>query len=429
MFARFKAIVMSVIAKAVGSPPLTYTVVMTANGIAVKAIKVHSITRRSAFVETMGTTTFVTIMVPLSQMRLLLSKAYGNLTVTLGTFANKKLMFKEVLYGVVQNAHDLDLTAPTQNLGQGDEMDFSVVTLELMSEALWKLRVVQQGANFQRTDALTICRYLLGRTLSAQEGQKGESKALQYAEEPQTPYETVVIPDGTPFRGIFDYLQNRYGVYSQGLGVFNYQDVWFLFRPWNKTRFQENDYRLVVYALSADQMAQPEHSFYMDGKTYYMIVAGDSRLVDKRDQEALNEGTGYRVGSVRALDGRTTDLTNLGVTQTTPGAFVSNSNPTPHNSQLTNAGFGSARFVDDDKAIRSELARKGGRYLTVTWNHAMFGAVRPGMGVQYNYANDGGMFTKHGTVIGEVHHTAMDGGGAAGDRYISSAEITLWIAD
>lgn len=429
MFARFKAIVGKHIAKAVGSPKLTYTVVLKANGIAVKAMKVHSITRRSEFVRTMGTTTFITVLVPMTQLRLLLSKTYGNLTCTLGTFSQGKLLRREVLYGVVQNAQDLDMTAPTKNMGLGDEIDFSVVTLELMNEAIWKLRLVQQGLNVQRNDPLTVCRFLLARTTRAQDAQKGETEGLQYAEEAQTPYSSIVVPDGTPFRGIFDYLQNRYGVYAQGLGVFNYEDVWFLFRPWNKARFQEDDYRLVVYAVAADDMAQPDHTFRIEGKTYYVVVAGDNRLVDQRDQSALNEGTGYRVASVRALDGRTIDQTENGPTQTVSDAFVSTANPSPHNSGLTNANFGEKRFADSDKAIRSELARKAGRYLTVRWSHAMFGAVRPGMGVQYNYANDGGMFTKHGTVIGEVYHTALDGGGAAGEQYVSSSDIMLWIAD
>lgn len=429
MFARFKSIVAKHIAKAVGSPKFTYTVVLKANGVAVKAMKVHSITRRSEFVRTIGTTTFITILVPMSQLRLLLSNTYGNLTCTLGTFISGRLSKREVLYGVVQNAQDLDLSAPTKNLSQGDDMDFSVVTLELMSETVWNLRMVQHGLNIQRNDPLTVCRFLLARTTRAQDTQKGDTEALQYAEELQTPYASIVVPDGTPFRGIFDYLQNRYGVYSQGLGVFNYQDIWFLFKPWNKARFQEDDYRLVIYALAADDMAQPEHTFRIDGKTYYVVVAGDTKLVDQRDQSALNEGTGYRVASVRALDGRTVDLSSDGPQSTTSDAFVSASNPTPHNSKMTNANFGQQKFTDSDKALRSEFARKGGRYLTVTWSNAMFGAVRPGMGVQYNYANDGGMFTKHGTIIGEIHHTALDGGGTAGEQYVSNAEILLWIAD
>lgn len=429
MFARFKSIVAKHIAKAVGSPKFTYTVVLKANGVAVKAMKVHSITRRSEFVRTIGTTTFITILVPMSQLRLLLSNTYGNLTCTLGTFISGRLSKREVLYGVVQNAQDLDLSAPTKNLSQGDDMDFSVVTLELMSETVWNLRMVQHGLNIQRNDPLTVCRFLLARTTRAQDAQKGDTEALQYAEELQTPYASIVVPDGTPFRGIFDYLQNRYGVYSQGLGVFNYQDIWFLFKPWNKARFQEDDYRLVIYALAADDMAQPEHTFRIDGKTYYVVVAGDTKLVDQRDQSALNEGTGYRVASVRALDGRTVDLSSDGPQSTTSDAFVSASNPTPHNSKMTNANFGQQKFTDSDKALRSEFARKGGRYLTVTWSNAMFGAVRPGMGVQYNYANDGGMFTKHGTIIGEIHHTALDGGGTAGEQYVSNAEILLWIAD
>lgn len=429
MFARFKAIVGSHIAKAVGAPNLTYTVVLKANGIAVKAVKVPAITRRSTFVETMGTTTFLTILVPMSQLRLLLSKTYGNLTCTLGTFSNKRLLTREVLYGIVLDAPDIDASAPTQNIGLGDDLDIATVTLELMNEALWKLRVKQQGGNFQRTDPLTVCRYLLGRTLSTQEAQTGESRALQYAQETQTQYQSIVIPDGTPFRGMFDYLQNRYGVYSQGMGVFNYMDTWFLFRPWNKAKFQEDDYRLVIYALAADQMAQPEHTFRIEGKTYYMVVAGDVRITDNRDVEALNEGTGYRAGSVRALDGRTTDMTNQGVSQTTPDAFMSASNPTPHNSNLTNANFGAKKFLDDDKAIRSEMARKGGRYITVVWNNALFGAVRPGMGVQYNFANDSGMYTKYGTVIGELYHTSLDGGGVGSERYTTSSEVMLWIAN
>lgn len=432
MFARFRQIVGEHLAEAKGPPRLTYTVLLQSGSITCRVIKVQSLTRRNAFMDTLATTTIMTVSVPVSDLRMVLSKSYGNLKATFAFRFNNKIIGTETLFGVVLNQTDVDSMGLSKNISEADDTSVSIVTLELMSEAMWKLRTTQVGTNFRGGDGLTAARFLLARTLVTGENPVGEVENLVYSpykEGEEVKFNSIVIPDATPFLGVMDYIQNHYGIYDNGVGVFQHLKSWHLFRPWNREKFNEGGERLVIYVVTSDQLSQPERSYQKVGNTHYIVVAGNMATDDRRDVETLNQGTGFRVGSLRALDGRTTDANDTGTAQTTPNAYMAGSSPTAHRSGLTNAPIVGQKFKDDDKVFRSDFARKSGYMVKLNWNGSVYGIIKPGMGVKIQYANDSKIFERYGTVVGEIYHTAVDGAGLSSETYNSNSELSLWIAN
>ena len=131
---------------------------------------------------------------------------------------------------------------------------------------------------------------------------------------------------------MFDFLQNNYGIYGRGLGIFLYKQSWELFEPYNPTRFDEGGERLVIYNVPADDIAFPDRNFYREGDVYYIAATGESKVKSTIDEAAINEGTGIRFADIRSLENR-----NLGSgNQLDPRAYLTEVNTNPRDN-VTNA--------------------------------------------------------------------------------------------
>lgn len=429
MFDRFQAIVNSHISRAIAAPAINYSAMVTIKGVTVTVLKVRDVVHTSNFMGAVSTISHITMAIPTSQMRLLTTRANGNMNVKVLTLSGKTVLNTMNYNGIVVGTRDPDMESPTMFVGESNDKSIAIVTLELMPASLWYQRLKNVGGIYQETDGLTLCRKLLTETLPNQSAEAGVVHSIQYEKEDQQLYRNIVIPDSVTFLEVFDYIQERYGVYSKGMGVFQYFNNWFLFQPFNADKFNQSGLKLVVMNLPRERAANIDRTLHSDASVRYIITGGDTLTEDTQDQNALNEGTGYRVGSLRALDGRSSSFTPGGVSKTTSDKFVSQAAPNTHASGMVNAPVQKKHFADHDKDIRSKLAGRDGRIVKVTWNQSMPNIVYPGMPVKFMYANDIGMYTRFGTVLGEVYHSAVDGQTLASGRFNSTTELTLWLSN
>jgi len=428
MFNRFKQIVDEHIARATKTPPTQYEAIVTVKGHPVSVLKVMAVTVTSNYAGNLTDLYHVTLALPLSEQRLLMSRAYGDLSVKLLCREGGKLVETLRLKGVVAGAQDTDMSAPTRFLSDGDDKSFGVSQLELMEEAYWNLRNVQVGNIYRKMDPLTALRTILAKTLPGRDMAYGEAKSVQYEVEPQQGYESILVPDNTEFPEVFDFMQQRYGVYSHGIGVYLQKGDWHLFRPFYANKFKEVNVKLIIYNLPKEQAAQLDDSLQFTPTVRTIVTGGNTRVFDSRDSSALNVGTGYRVGSIRALDGRAVSHSPGKTATTTSESFISQANSAPHESGQVNAKVPTTAFVDHDKEMRSKLAQQTGQIIQVTWHQSHRNVITPGMGVKFHYANDREIFTRYGVVLGEVYHASNDGGSMASDRMSMATELTLWLS-
>jgi len=430
MIPRFQQLVNAHIAQAVGMPPLTYDAVVTVKGLPLTIIKVHSVIHSEDYLNNITGLCHVTAFIPLTQMRIATSSADGDLRVQLIVrYGNGKLAGVMSYRGIVINNRNRDMEAPTAFLGESGDKSLSMVTFELMEENVWYLRTQNVRVNYHETDPLTVARKILADTCTTSGSEGAEALSLDYEQDEQQMYKDILLPDSTTFLGVFDKLQKNYGIYSKGLGVYHHQKRWYLFQPFDLEKFNNAKEKLVIMNLPREMSAHLDKTIHRTPGVTYLITGGDSRTVENRDDNALNRGTGYRVGSIRALDNRASSFTPGGVSMTTPDKFVSQANPVEYAGKIVNAPVAKEHFTDNDKPLRSKLAGTLGTVAKVTWNFSTYGLVKPGMAVKYMYANEFGIYSKYGTVIGEVFHAMVDGGGLASGRYNTQTELTLWLGD
>ncbi|AWN08929.1 putative virion structural protein 7 [Salmonella phage SPAsTU] len=429
-FGRLQQMANSHIANAAGLPAIDYGVFLTVRNAPVTVLKMLSIIHTGHFVRDMCLITHLTLAVPFSQMRMITSSAEGDLKVKLLLRQGTKIAGVFNYRGIVINNRDHDAESPTMFLSQSNDKSIALVTLELMDESMWFLRMRQVGGIYHETDGLTIARAILADTLPTGSAGEGQLKGVEYDEEEQQAYRDVVIPDSMDFLGVFDYLQKHYGVYSKGLGIFQYLQRWYLFQPWNSQKFSSTVRKLVIYNLPREQAAHLDRTAHLAGNVLYLICGGDTNSLENRDQNALNKGTGYRVGSVRVLDGRSSSFTPGDTSMTTPDKFVAQANPAAYPGGVVNAPIDpNQHFSDTDKPQRSELEKGLGTVVQTTWNRSSHGLIYPGMPVKYVFANEYGVYTRYGTVIGEVFQSAVDGQTMASGRYNTQSQLTMWLKD
>lgn len=428
MFSRFKQIVDQHLIRAKKYPPTRWDAIIKVRGHSLTVLKVTAVTVTGNYAANMADLYHLTIAVPFRENRLLLNRAYGDVQVKLLRKAGTQILETINLKGVVISNRDDDMESPTMFTGESDDKAFALAQLELMEESFWNLRAVQVGEIYRKMTPLDVARSILAKTLPSRQLSHGEVLSVEYDKEEQTPYQSIAISDDVEFSKVFDYLQDSYGIYSSGLGVYLQKDKWHLFRPYYPGKFEESDRKLVIYNLPKEQAGELDESLVFTETVRTIITGGSTRAFDYQDHNALNSGTGYRAASIRALDGRMVTAAPGKVAFTASEQIVSQANPNTHASGIGNAKVLSDRFVDHDKGIRSTLAKQRGQVVQVTWHQSLPGVVFPGMGVKFMYANEGQIFTRYGVLLGEVYHAAMSDGSMASDRVSTVSELTLWLS-
>lgn len=423
-YGRFQQIVNYHLAQATSMPPVDYNAVLTVKGLPITVIRVHGIIHSANFAEDITTLTHLTLIIPFSQMRIATSSSDGDIKVQVTLRTNNRLVATYSYRGIVIQNRDPDMESQTMFSGQSDEKSIAFITLELMDESMWFQRLKNVKVKYLQTDALTVARSILADTLP-QATDEGEVHSLAYEEEEQQPYNNIILPDTTTFLGVFDALQERYGIYSKGLGVYQHLSRWYLYQLWDEEKFTKATEKLVVYNLPREKAGQLDKTIHQSGGVTYLITGGDTTTDTRADEAALNDGTGYQVGSIRALDNRATSFTPGGVSMTTPDKFVSKAAPNTFGGKVTNAPV--QGFTDNDKPLRSKLAKGEGTITQVTWNRSVHGIIKPGMPVKYVYANEYGIYSRFGTVCGEVFQAELDGGAMATASHNTQTQLTLWL--
>lgn len=413
-------------ALAVGTTEVSAT--LKIGGKTINVLRVVSFTRISKYVEQCFDTYQFAVAIATSDYQRHASQVHGDVEITVMRRLRNKNMPPTKYRGIILESADPTLTAGTNNISVADDLSVSVINIEALQFMAWDLRVSQVGGTFLRTDPLKLTRYLLAKTRLVDGMSNQEFIAnIEHVDESQKEYREITLPDGTPFLSMFDYIQNHYGIYSKGLGIYLRDRTWHLFRPYDVDLFNEDRRRLVIYNVPEESMSLPDKTYTIKNQTITIVATGNTTHIDDRDISALNGGTGYRVASVRALELRTTSHSEDGESETTPDDYLSQSDPTGHSSGLVNAPMLSQRLKDDDKGIQSEFVARTGSIIKIQWQNSSPYYLQPGMAVKFIYPVGNKVITRYGTLIGEHYHSYTENNGMIEKTHLSLSELILWV--
>lgn len=412
--------------KCIVSPQYQYEGVLSIRGAYQKVYTVKAFSKEGNYDSNMFEITKMMLLVPASVAVYAMRLGYEDMTLSLTKRVNGKVISTKTYVAKATNTEDVDMGAISREMANAERMDnetIAVVVVELLDKLAWQLRTRSVGGPFHETNALDVARYLLKKnqlddTLSTSDF----NYSINYVDKPPKNYECIIIEEGKRFLEVFDFLQNRYGIYSKGLGIFLYKQTWELFEPYNPTKFDEGGERLVIYNVPTDEMMAPDRNFYREGDVYYIAATGDSKVINSIDDVAVNEGTGIRFADIRSLENRGVgDSNNID-----PRKYLTEVNTNPREN-MTNAPMLAERYTDNPLKASSELFRRRGAVVTVQWENGLYDALKPGMGIELIYPQSNSIKRVKGTLLASSEYSEVEGGGIMEKQHRNTISLTLLV--
>lgn len=228
-------------------------------------------------------------------------------------------------------------------------------------------------------------------------------------------YEAVIIPPLQYIGEVFEFLQERYGVYSKGLGYYFTNDTMYIY-PLYDTELDTSPVDGTLHLVNI-----PENEYL--GLNLYHVVVDDDIIVGSNSRARAkplnssgseNVATSYiSVNSGQMLDqdvtidgsGKVQKAKNITVLklQNTAGNMTSSMQNVKFSGQRTNV-----------YAATSQLAAFNGTELTTAWIHAVPGLLKPGQHVIYHFDGQKGIYkTQEGKLARVIYRTTTSPSGVS----------------
>lgn len=220
-------------------------------------------------------------------------------------------------------------------------------------------------------------------------------------ENPQI-YSNFVIPPVKGMTDVFSFIQDRYGVYSTGIGWYFTDDTMYIY-PMYDTKLENNTADGIVRIINVPKDA------YAGMDHYHCFVDDDLWIVSNtnKDEKSLNTVGEENNGSCRMSlnsDNMTDGFSTMGTDGT---VTVSNDKATviqmankkgSMNSKSQNVKFDGTR--SNIYVSTSEMAMYNGAVMKAGWINSIPRAILPGQTVRYCYDDNGNIFSsKKGRVL------------------------------
>ncbi len=429
----FDLVVKQQIEECTGLPDTRFDAEISIGTYRINAIAVVAFTQRNAYMEDMFEDNLLTVAVQPSEYSEGILVGHEDLTIKLterpyeGGKAYTK-HYRAILNGVQDEKMEAN-TATISQSGLQDSFSISVVTFQLISSAAYDLMLREVGDTFCNIKPYEVLSYFLSKIQLKDRYSQTERVANIEIDnlKSERVYREIVIPEGTNFLAFPDYLQENYGIFPQGFGIFLKNQTWFAFAPYGLAKSDEDVRRLVVFNAPSSVYRSLERNFKADGKTITIIATGESKHVKRSDAEAINGGTGVKYASVRSLDGGTSSPDPAADPLRTPQDYMTEYRSSSYANTLNKTVTAKERFTDNPLQAASALAARGGDLITVTWEGGTLDVLVPGMPLKYYYGLNGKAELLQGTLIGAVRVSSIPLQGIIEPRHKSMISMTLWV--
>lgn len=297
-----------------------------------------------------------------------------------------------------------------ENYKQSDlnTTDIVEVQIQLVNRSMEPLRIKTTGGSYRQKTPEQICRGLLGgESMKVRVDGKPAVDGLEIVPPDNTDViPNLILPDGTKMTSVPTILQEKVGgLYNGGIGTFfqryNKKRLWFVYPPFDITRFDKKGPKAIFYAVPQEKLPQIDNTFRQDGDVLKVLLTAQRRYVDSGEINYMNQGSGFRMADARAFMKKSVKITDTGI----QGARV-NLN---HEVAMVNRADGlnyapmdmSGPSLNPFAQRAAVLSRTLGQ-LDAVWENSDVSLLFPGMPCRYVYMSGDKVIVLRG-VIQFVH--------------------------
>lgn len=331
---------------------------------------------------------------------------------------------------------DPQLLGQTVNSASQEALDLNNVLnveFQLLDKSIEQLRMISVGGIWRRCTVGEFLRSAL--TQYAQTAQVDESIKLQGVDlvDPNNtvPRDHILIPHGTQLLDIPDYVQQKCGgVFSSGMGSFIRDRYWHLFPllDTSDARFNAAKDLVTVIIVPPNRFSNLERTYRQDPGNLVILATGDVQFRGDSTVQQLSQGNGVRYADAnKIMEGFATpkDGKVTAARAEINSEFVSVKRP----NGLNNVQMAKAPITANPFLQASELARRNGSIIALTWENSNDELLTPAMMANVLFlVNDQvrsfkGVLLKHQTTV------KMNGIGLTSGRHLSETGLSIFVAN
>lgn len=281
-----------------------------------------------------------------------------------------------------------------EQMGGFVEMDFQLVEIPVMY-----LRLYEYSGMYPNLSGANFLRYAFNEALNdvMKKVAPGVTPKLDMVP-PSNPNPTTnVIKSRKRLMELPEYIQQKVGVYTTGIGRFFKENVMYLYPPFHAGRYKTTKARLNVVSLPNNGRPPPDLTYLLNGEEVTILTAGNVEIFNKSEESARNLGTGVRYTRASTLiDGMASGSANKASANfsTTNVAKALETKP----DGLTSA----TRTVITDNPYRelSAISQGLGFNIGLQWSHSNEKLIYPAMPVRFSFNHGTDIISYYGTVTG-----------------------------
>lgn len=242
-------------------------------------------------------------------------------------------------------------------------------------------------------------------------------------------YGNLVIPNGTLLRDIPGFLQEKgKGVYTGGIGSFfqryNNKPGWFVYPLYKKERFDQDRFKLVIYAVPEGKMPGMNRTYRTEGKITYIAATGEKKMADTSKNTDLNHGTGFRMPDAEAFMLKPVEIGPDGI-KANRRRLVHEVSHRERKDQINSANMQSSS-ANSFKQYSDVLSREFSA-VAVTWENSNPDLLYPGMPVKYVYMDRGEYIESKGTLVTAYSVTKLIGNPLEESNHAVSTQLNILV--
>lgn len=273
---------------------------------------------------------------------------------------------------------------------------YSPIEIQLVEPSAYELRHIQLNAIFTQTQLEPVI-YWAGKNF-------GATSFKIVTPDNTTTYGNLPIPPMKDISNLIPFLQNRYGIYSKGVGYYFTNDTFYVY-PVYSTEAKDTTTRTILHAVAvpSGMYHAPVNYNFIDDDLW--IIASKSKLNTTNTKASENAGT--TTISLQADKQRDQEVT------ISKNGKIEYNNDDKVVIQMQNKGglisgdMQNIKYTSSSTNIynsTSQMAANDGTYLTFAWQNATLKHIEPGMHIVYHYDGKGGKYRiQEGTVLGVTY--------------------------
>lgn len=237
-------------------------------------------------------------------------------------------------------------------------------------------------------------------------------------------YDHIILPPWLKLIDLPNYLQDVYGVYSNGLSCYLQKDMIYVFPSTNVDRYVTTSHVMSVANIPTTRLPGSEKTYLLKGPNLLVLATGVTNHVDNSGNTLYVEGNGYKgVHAERVIDEYTT---------TVAGITKSNMKDNMYQAGLVTRDvdvvyYGNEKISSNLYRENSLVNARNGNMISFDWENSDVKNVYPGMPVRYMYLVDETVEYVDGLVHGVYTKYSKLREGMTGDRHMSVSRVELFV--